>query len=219
MKALLNALILTLAMSSLSACGAAPMYAGERAPTPMMGGSNAPQARLMARTARITLEVDDEDDFGPTLDQLEALAGEFKGHVVERTQRRLVLKVPAERLDETIGRLGKLGEITERWVGAVDVTDQHTDLSVRIANQQRLQARLRELVAQSEDVATVLNVEKELARVTTELERLEAQLRGINGRVALARVAVQLEEEVSPGPIGWVGYGLWVGVKWLFVWD
>ena len=44
-------------------------------------------------------------------------------------------------------------------------------------------------------------------------------MRVLSGRVAMATISVDLEEDVSPGPIGWIGYGIYRGVKWLFVWD
>ncbi|MCA9547909.1 MAG: DUF4349 domain-containing protein [Myxococcales bacterium] len=200
----------------LTACGGASMPHHVRTTIPAQADAD---GRLLARTARLDLEVDDEDDFGQALDDLEALAKRLKGHVVSRSQDRMVFKVPAATLDEALKAVQGMGEITESWVGAVDVTAEHTDLGVRIANLEKLQGRLRQLVDQATDVKTILEVEKELGRVTTELERLQAQLRLLSGRVALAEVTVALEEEVSPGPIGWVGYGLYHGVKWLFVWD
>ena len=175
--------------------------------------------RLLARSARIQLEVEDEEDFAPTLKRLAALATELKGYVVEQRSWRVVFKVPAAQLDRALERVAALGEVVELQVTAMDLTTQHTDLKARIENLKRLRSRLRELVGQATEVATILKVEKELARVTGELERLEAQMRALSNRVTMARIRVTLEEAVSPGPVGWIFYGLYRGVKWLFVWD
>ncbi len=218
LTALPSTLLLLALAWPLTACGGS----ARQAPPTLSAhdaGPASPDGRLLARTARLALEVDDDDAFEATLDRVAALAQDLGGHVVRRTRTHAVVKVPAPRLDEAVAGVGRLGEITDRWIGAVDVTADHLDLSVRIDNLKRLQARLRELVGAAQDVATVLAIEKELARVTSELERLEAQLRALNGRVALAELTVQLDSEVSPGPIGWVGYGAYRAVKWLIVWD
>jgi hypothetical protein len=48
---------------------------------------------------------------------------------------------------------------------------------------------------------------------------MEAQLRTLSQEVALATVEIQFRTESSPGPVGWLFYGVFQGVKWLFVWD
>lgn len=65
----------------------------------------------------------------------------------------------------------------------------------------------------------MLAVERELARATTEVERLEGQLRLLQNQVAFSTVRLTVDEDVDPGPLGWVFVGLYEGVKWLFVWD
>ena len=79
--------------------------------------------------------------------------------------------------------------------------------------------RVQELVDEGKNVEEILAVEKELARVTSQLESLEGQMRVLDNRTTYATVNVVLEERVRPGPVGWVFYGLYRGVKWLFVWD
>ncbi|MFT5466323.1 MAG: seryl-tRNA synthetase [Verrucomicrobiales bacterium] len=46
----------------------------------------------------------------------------------------------------------------------------------------------------SADVAEILKIEKELARVQTELDSLETRLRQMNNQVQLASIALQLEQ-------------------------
>ena len=69
-------------------------------------------------------------------------------------------------------------------------------------------------------------VESNLAgRVTLEIEELRGKLRYLRDRVQDATITVwfvqeyEPPEESSPGPLGWIFYGVYLGVKWLFVWD
>lgn len=203
-----------------TACGssAKAVYYEAQAAAPS-GGDSAPGPRLMIKRASMTLEVDDEDDYEQTGKAIEAIAKDLKGYVVSRQRQSVNLRVPAARLDATLAAIGNLGEVTRRNISAVDVTAQVTDLKVRIDNLKTLRTRLKGLVERADQVKDLIELEKELARVTSELERLEAQQRNLDRDVAMSQVSVRLEEDVSPGPVGWVFYGLYRGVKWLFVWD
>jgi hypothetical protein len=62
-------------------------------------------------------------------------------------------------------------------------------------------------------------VERELERVTGQLEQLKGQLQALEQRVQYAALSVEFSRDMKPGPVGWIFYGLFSGVKWLFVWD
>lgn len=175
--------------------------------------------RKFVRNARIEMEVDDEDDFLPTLERARALTREFKGYVSGETERSITMMIPTARLDPFLEGLAKLGEITSKNVNVRDVTANYVDLKIQIDNLRRMRQRLQELVQQSVSVSEVLEVEKELRRVTQELERLEGQMRVMERDTSFATVTLSLEEDVDPGPVGWIFYGTYHAVKWLFVWD
>lgn len=176
-------------------------------------------ARKFVRTSSVTLEVDDEDDFAPTLERARDIARGMGGFIKSESTTSMSMMVPTERLDEALKLIAKLGKITSKHISIRDVTSQYVDLQIRIDNLRKMRDRLTQLLAQSKDVKDVLEVERELGRVTTELERLEGQMRVMSQQTTYASIYLRLEEEVTPGPIGWVFYGLAVGVKWLFVWD
>lgn len=199
-------------------CGGARSDA-QFAPPAMGPTAGASATRLMVKRASLTLEVEDADDFEAAGVRIEAVAKGLQGHIVGRRNRFVTLRVPAAQLDAAIAGIGTIGELTRRDISAVDVTAQVTDLKVRIDNLATLRTRLKALVDRAEVVKDLIELEKELARVSGELERLQAQQRGLGRDVAMSHINVQLEEEVSPGPIGWVFYGLYRGVKWLFIWD
>lgn len=214
---MIKTLMILAALAGLPGCGSAKaiQFAPDAAgPMPAEVGE-----RLMVRRASLTLEVDDEDDFADAGRLIEEAVKGLGGHVVSQQTQFFTLRVPVAHLDSAITRIGNIGELTRRDVSAVDVTAQVTDLKVRIDNLTTLRTRLKGLVERAEIVKDLIELEKELARVTTELERLQAQERGLSRDVAMSHISVRLEEDVSPGPIGWVFYGLYRGVKWLFVWD
>jgi len=181
-------------------------------------GEGPGKARALIWTASVELGVETEA-FESTVVALSDLSRSLGGYPEEQSIDSIVLRVPAARLDEALAGIGKQGEPIARSISAQDVTMLRSDLRVRVDNLKRLQARLRELAAQGANVHELLEVEKEMARVTSELEVLEAQLALIEQQVALASIRVRLIDEATPGPVGWVFYALFVGVKWLFVWE
>lgn len=173
----------------------------------------------LVRNAYLSLEVDDEEDFEPAIRKMTELARNMDGYVASESKTSILFKIPTTRLDEALAAIKKLGKVTHSDVTVQDVTAQYVDLQIRIDNLKRLRTRLQELLLAGQNVQEVLEVEKELARVTRELEQLEGQMRLLQNQVGYATVSVSLEESVTPGPIGWVFYGTYKAVKWLFVWD
>lgn len=105
------------------------------------------------------------------------------------------LRVPAARLDEALAALRTLGRVINESQEALDVTEQVVDLDVRIANARVTEQRLIDLVQnRTGRVSDVLEAEREMARVRTELERLDAQRKNIAARIAYAMLTVNVVE-------------------------
>lgn len=175
--------------------------------------------RKLVRNAWMTVEVSDEDDFAPTLKRAVKIAESLDGYVQAETQQSITMLVPTDRLAEAVVQVEKLGEVTRREISVQDVSASYLNLQIRIDNLRRMRVRLTELVQQATEVKDILEVERELSRVTLELESLEGQLRFMDKQTTYATLHLAVEESVSPGPIGWVFYGIGMGIKWLFVWD
>jgi hypothetical protein len=175
--------------------------------------------RKIVRNASLELEVRKARQIGEILARGRKLADELGGYVATEREQGLVLKVPTDRLDESLSILSALGHVSRRTITAQDVTAQFRDLEIRVENARRLKGRLHELLSQTRDVKQILEVEKELARVTEELERMEGQVRLMSHQTRFATIDLKVREAIRPGPVGWIFKGLYVGTKWLFVWD
>lgn len=184
--------------------------------------SESAATRKLIRNASVELGVPEEEDAEAAVDAARALAEQADGYVAFEGPGSITLRIPDARLDATLDALAALGRERRRDVRTADVTAQFTDLEIRLANARALQTRLRALLDQAESVEDVLAVERELARVTTEVEQLEGQMRLLQNQIAYSTVAVRVVaegEEVRPGPLGWVFVGAYEAVKWLLVWD
>lgn len=192
-----------------------------RASESVRGVSRSSQSitRKFSRNAGLVIEVDDKDDFARTIKRAKVIAQAYKGYIKAETTKSVSIKVPTQSLQPVLKKLEALGEVISKNISVNDVTARYVDLQIRIKNLEIMRERLTQLVAQSEKVPEILAVERELQRVTTTLERTKGQMRMLQNQTSYATVNVRLSESVTPGPIGWVFYGTYVAVKWLFVWD
>jgi len=164
-----------------------------------------PASRLIVRTGQASIEV---DSLEASMAELRRIVQRVGGFVADasvqsgRNQLRsatLELKVPASRFDELTEGLEPLGRLQFVNVGAEDVSEEFVDLTARVANGRRLEDRLVELLrTRTGKLQDVLSVERELARVREEIERMEGRLRFLKTSAQLSTLSVNLYE---PPPI------------------
>jgi acetolactate synthase regulatory subunit len=164
-----------------------------------------PMDRLILRTGQASIEVDSLETAMARLRQLARRAGGFVADAAVQSgrdqvrQATLELKVPSARFDELTEGLEPIGRLEFVNVSAEDVSEEFVDLAARAANGRRLEERLVELLrTRTGKLQDVLSVERELARVREEIERIEGRLRYLKTSAELSTLSVRLHE---PMPI------------------
>ncbi len=154
--------------------------------------------RQMAYSATLTLQVKQRD---VALDKIKTLAESLGGYVVSRNPDKMNVKIPVAQADGFLKKLGSIGTTGNFKYTAEDLTDTITDINVRLDNLKKLRNRLTALLEKSRQVEDILKIEKELNRVTTEIERLTASLQNNRNRVDFVDFSVSVVEEhgVMPG--------------------
>jgi hypothetical protein len=160
-----------------------------------------PASRLIVRTGQASIEV---DSLNPSMAELRRIVQRVGGFVADasvqsgRNQIRsatLQVKVPSDRFDDLTAGLEPLGRLQFVNVGAQDVSEEFVDLTARVANSQRLEDRLVELLrTRTGKLQDVLTVERELARIREEIERMEGRLRFLKTSAQLSTLSINLFE-------------------------
>lgn len=89
------------------------------------------------------------------------------------------------------------GEITQRSTRAEDLTRQIIDTGARLEAQKTLRGRLLGLLERRDgELGELLQIERELARVTGEIESVEAQLKTLRLRVSMSSLDVNYQTKV-----------------------
>ena len=141
------------------------------------------------------------------------------GFIVRETEDSVTTRIPSENMDNFINYAKTLGSIEYESKTGTDITDQYRDNTIRLDNLKNVRNRYVALLEQANNVSEILSIEKELERLGTEIEILEGKIKHAELSVVYSSISVRFNEKTKPGPVGWVFYGLYRGIKWLFVWN
>ena len=138
-------------------------------------------------------------------------------------------RIPAEQYSTFLAAADGAGNVTQKSESVQDVTAQYVDVEARLASLEAQRESLNAMLAQAQDVETLLAVQRELADVQYEIESYTAQKRTYDDQIAYSTVQVTVHEvrRVTENPqsfasrlgaafrSGW--YGLGQGVQSLAV--
>ena len=122
-----------------------------------------------------------------------------------RQRSDLTVRVPQGEFFDTLESIKRLGKVWSENAGSEDVTEQFIDLEARLRSALREEQSLLSLLERADTVSNILTIERELARVRSEIERLQGQINYLSRRVDLATISVALfppEERLADPPYG-----------------
>ncbi len=157
--------------------------------------------RMAIRSGHATLQVDSLD---AAVTAVREAAASMDGHVANLSlmtgphqvrSATIHVRVPASAFDALLSRLSSVGDVEGLSVQTQDVGEEFVDVEARVLNDKRMEARLLELLdRRTGDLTDVLTVERELARVRSDIERAEGRLRYLQERTRLSAVVIDLHE-------------------------
>lgn len=158
-------------------------------------------ARKLIRTGQLTVEV---PSYARAAEEATRIAERHGGYVSDTRsslgdhdgqEGAVTLRVPAESFGPAMAELRKLGRVRSESVGTQDVTKAYADLETRLRVKRETVERLREILrGRTAKLSDVLEVERELARITEEIEQIEGERRFYDSQVALSTISVTLQE-------------------------
>jgi len=158
-------------------------------PTDRMEKSDtgAPADRLIIYTAGLRIRVSNLESAKSKYLELVATVG---GYLQTQEDQTLTCRVPAEHFHDAVAQIRNYGTVLKEIINAQDITREFVDIEIRLDNAVKSRDRLLELLQRADKVADLLAVEKELKRLTEEIERFKGQLRFFRDQVAFSTIAV-----------------------------
>ena len=175
--------------------------------------------RKIIRNANLTMEVNSTSD---TQHKVTSIAEAHGGFVVtsEAKQRedtdpakrtldiKLVVRIPADRFGTVLDQIrGLASTMREEAVTGTDVTEEFIDLEARIRTQRALELQFLEIMKQARKVEDALEVQRQIADVRTDIEKLEGRKRFLENRSSLSTITVNIEAPRSTIKVNTTGFG------------
>ena len=121
---------------------------------------------------------------------------------------KLVVRVPANQFGTTLDEIKSLASTTpEEHVASEDVTEDFIDLEARIKTQKALEVQFLEIMRQANKVADALEVQRQIAEVRTEIEKLEGRKRFLENRSSLSTITVNIQTPKPAIVVNSTGFG------------
>lgn len=207
-------------------CAAAPKAPPSMSSTPRSASRSPSEMetqsseRMITYTASLELSVADTEETRSIL--LEQIKNN-NGFVVRETNNFIITRIPSENMDTFLQHARTLGEVENETRTGTDITDQYQDNVMRLENFQNVRDRYLALLDHAITVSDILAIERELERINLQIETLKGKIRHAELSVAYSNITIRFrikeeQDKVRLGPVSWIFYGLYHGVKLLFVW-
>jgi hypothetical protein len=141
------------------------------------------------------------------------------GYILHSGDGKTTVRVPAACFKPAMANFETLGELLSKEITGKDVTEEFHDLQTRLDNAEKTRQRYLALLDKAKNLEEILRVERELERLNQTIEQLKGKIERLSHIVAYSSITVETTEPTRPGPVGYAFYGLYQGIKWLFVWN
>ncbi len=165
--------------------------------------------RKIIRNADISVEVGSPTDAQRQITSIAESQGgfvvtsELKQRPTSDPNRReieatLVVRIPSSRFETALSEIRSIGSrVIHEKVAAQDVTEEFIDLEARIKTQRSLETQFLEIMKQANKIPEALEVQRQIAEVRTEIEKLEGRKRFLENRASLSTITVSLQPPTS----------------------
>jgi hypothetical protein len=147
------------------------------------------------------------------------MATKYNGYVLSAEKGTTSIRIPATGFRDAVKEIELMGKVKNENITGQDVTEDYKDYQVRLDNAEKSRQRYLALLDKAQNVDEILQVEKELERLNNDIELVKGKLDRLSHLIQYSTITVKTADEIRPGPLGYIFYGLYAGIKWLFVWD
>lgn len=156
--------------------------------------------RKVIYTGKVAIRV---EKLAAAVTQFEALVTKREGYIASSNLQTRAgtlsvatwrVRVPSDRYREFLRAVSELGQLMEQSSSSQEVTEEFIDLEARIKNLQRQETRLEARLDRPKGGDDQLRVEQEIARVRTDIERMQGRLRLLTDQTTMSTVDITFTE-------------------------
>jgi hypothetical protein len=158
--------------------------------------------RKLIKEGRVEFETDNVNTTRKTI--FEA-ANKYKGYVSSdqefkstgRKSNTVIIRVPADKFDNllsdaTIG----VEKFDSKEINVKDVTEEFLDIQARLKTKKELELRYIDLLKQAKNVIEILEIEKQIGQLRSDIESIEGRLKYLQDRVSFSTLTMTFYETI-----------------------
>jgi len=126
---------------------------------------------------------------------------------------RFTIRIPNEAFQSVFDFLKGEGELIQESINENDVTKYYYEIDNKVKNLEVQEERLRELMSKAENVTEIMEIERELTRIRSEIDNLKMNLSDIDDRAAMSTIHLGVREIEDKGKIQPVDENVWSEAK------
>jgi hypothetical protein len=161
--------------------------------------------RKILRNADLTLEVSAPQESQRKIASIAESAGGFvvtseskerqtAEGTVHELEVNLVIRVPAAQFGPALDQIRSVANrVVQEKITGQDVTEEFIDLEAHLKTQKALESQFLEIMKQAHKVEDALEVQRQIAEVRLEIEKLEGRKRFLENRASLSTITVSLQ--------------------------
>lgn len=138
-------------------------------------------------------------DIQATYSQIKGLVKDFDGYISRENQEQAYLRVsyfmeiriPSKNFDAFVLSVDAgVGTYDQRSIEVDDVSEEFFDLQLRLENKKALAKRYRQLLPQTNKMNEIIELERELQKVSGEIDRIEGRMRFLKDQTSFSTVKI-----------------------------
>lgn len=126
---------------------------------------------------------------------------EWGGYLQNQVGTTVVVRIHSKQFEPAFVFLRGTGRVLAETRHADDVTEEFTDLGIRIENARKSLDRLREILQKADKVEDILKVEEQMRRLTEEIERMEGRRKLLADQVAMSTLQAEFQAVAAAPPV------------------
>ena len=196
----------------------------------------APVARKLIKTGHVNFQVEDMAKarttiLGAVKKHQGYISSDNESKYDRRVNNTIVVRVPAQRFDEFLKDATQgVDKFDDRQIYVNDVTEEFLDVQARLKTKKELEARYTQLLDKANTVKEILDIEKQIGLLRSEIESIEGRLKYLQSQVSMSTLTLtfykklprsveysgKFKESFSGGWHGFVQFLLAITYLWPF---
>lgn len=163
-------------------------------------GPSEVQERKLITDGNISFEVDRLQEtrqrVADAVEEYEAyISSDEEYNSEDRISISMVIRVPSQHFDALLNDVtSEVRRLDSKQINVRDVTEEFVDIQARLRSKKELETRYAELLEQARAVSDMLEIERQMEQLRSQIESIEGRLRYLQSQVTLSTLRLNFYE-------------------------